>query len=88
MGFTDQGSSQMEELVYQILNLEKDRISNCLRIYGLGSRLNSGADEFAIGELIVSSPEDLKAHMVTVQGEASDPRVFVCFHNILTRIHQ
>ena len=70
-GFTDQGSSQLEALVEQISKLEKDRISYRLRIDGLGSRLNAGADELAVGEIIVRSPENLKAHKVSVQGEAS-----------------
>ena len=48
-GFTDQVSSQLEELVEHIPELEKDRISDCLRIDGLGSRLNAGADELAVG---------------------------------------
>ena len=63
---------------------EEESISDCLRIDGLESRLNAGADELAVGEMIVRSPEDLKAHMVAVQGEASEFGGFVCVHNILT----
>ena len=57
-------------LVEQIYDLDKDRISYCLCIDGLYSRLNTRADELAIGEVIVRSPEYLKAHMVELQGEA------------------
>ena len=87
-GFTDQVSSQLEELVEHIPELEKDRISDCLRIDGLGSRLNAGADELDVGETIVRSPEELKEHLVSFQGEASDFGGLVCVYNILTRIHQ
>ena len=87
-GFTCQGSIQLEALVEQISELEKDMISYHLRIYGLESRLNAGADEFAIGEVIVRSPEELKAQMVAVQGEARNFGGFVCVYNILTRMHQ
>ena len=38
--------------------------------------------------MIGHSPEDLKAHLVPVQGEASDSGVFICVYNILIRIHQ
>ena len=62
----------MEELVEQISELNKDILSDHLCIYGLESRLNAGADEISIGELIVRSPDDPKAHMVEVQGEASN----------------
>ena len=44
--------------------LEKDSISYWLRIDGLYSRLNAGAGELAIGEVVFCSSEDLKAHMV------------------------
>ena len=49
MGFTDQESSQLEALVDQISDVDKDKISYCLCIDGLDSRLNEGADELAIG---------------------------------------
>ena len=71
----------------KISELEKDMISDRLRIDGLESRLNAGADELAIGEVIVCSPAYLKDHMVEVQVEASDFGIFVCVYNILTRIH-
>ena len=67
-GFIYQGSSQMESLVEQISEMKKSRISDCLRIYGLDSRLNAGDDELAIGGVIVCSPKDLKFHMVAFQG--------------------
>ena len=52
------------------------------------SRLNAGADELAILEVIVCSPEDLKYHMVRVQGKARNFREFVCVYNIFTRIQK
>ena len=87
-GFTHQGSIQLEDLVEHISEIEKDRISDCLRVGGFRSRLNAGADELAVGETIVRSHEDLKAHLVSFQGEASDFGGFVCVYNILTRINQ
>ena len=42
--------------------------------------MNTEADELAIGQVIVCSPEDLKAHMVTVQGEASNFGGLVCVY--------
>ena len=44
----------------KILELEKDRILDYLRIDGLYSRLNAGSDEISIGEVIVRSTEELK----------------------------
>ena len=67
---------------------EEESISDCLRIDGLESRLNAGADELAVGEMIVRSPEDLKTHIVAVQGEASDFRGLIFVYNILTRIQK
>ena len=49
MGFTDQWLSQLEELAEKISDMEKDMISDCLRIYGLESRINTRYDELAIG---------------------------------------
>ena len=51
-------------------------------------RMNAGADEIAIVKVIFRLPEYLKAHIVQLQGEASDFRGFVCIYNILTRTHQ
>ena len=48
-GFTDKGYSQLDMMVDKISELEKDMISDRLRIDGLESRLNAGADELAIG---------------------------------------
>ena len=50
--------------------------------------MNAGADEIAIVKVIFRLPEYLKAHIVQLQGEASDFRGFVCIYNILTRTHQ
>ena len=68
----------MEVLVEKITDLDKNRISDWLRIDGLESRMNVGADELAIGEVIVHSPEDLKYHMVKFQCEASNFGGFMC----------
>ena len=87
-GSTDQGSSQLEALEEHIYEMEKDRISDRLHIDGLESRLNAGNDGLAIGEMIVHSTEDLKAHMVEVQGEAINLGVLFSVYNILTRIQQ
>ena len=65
-GFMDQGSSQMEVLVQNISELDKDSKSDWLHIYVLNSMLNVRAGEPAIGEVIVRSPEDLEAHMVEI----------------------
>ena len=53
IGLIYQGSNQPEALMEQISELEKDSISDRLRIHGLESRLNEGADELAVGEVIV-----------------------------------
>ena len=69
-GFTDQGLSQMEVMKEKISELDKESIPDRLSIDGLGSSMNTGAGEIAIGEVIVCSTEYLKAHMVEIQGEA------------------
>ena len=86
--FTDQGSSHLEALVVQISDLDKYRISDHLHINLSESRLNAGADELAIVEEILRSPEYLKVHIVAFQGESSNCRGFVCVYKILKRIHQ
>ena len=47
-----------------------------------------GADELAIGELIVRSFKKLKSPMAEFQGESSNFVGFVYVYYILTRIHQ
>ena len=54
------------------------KISYRLRIDGLDSRLNAGADELTIVQVIVRSTEDLKIHMVELQDEASNFGGFIC----------
>ena len=66
MGFIYQGSNQLEALVEHISDLEKYRIPYRLRIDGLESGMDAGAEELAIGKVTVHSPEDPKAHMVEV----------------------
>ena len=48
----------------KIEELDMDRIADCLRIDGLESRINTGADEMRVDEVIILSLQDLKAHMV------------------------
>ena len=62
----------------KISELEKDRISDQLCIDGLDPRLNVGADELVIGGVINRSPEDWKAHIVEIQGEARKFGGFMC----------
>ena len=54
-----------EQLILErkIEELEMDRISDCLRIDGLESRIYDGADELRVGEVIIRSPQDLKSNM-------------------------
>ena len=52
-GFTYQESIQLEVMAENISELEKGRLPNRLRINGLKSRINAGADELSIGEVIV-----------------------------------
>ena len=54
------------------------KISYRLRIDGLDSRLNAGADELTIVQVIVRSTEDLKIHMVELQDEASNFGGLIC----------
>ena len=63
-------------------------ISYQLCIDGLESRLNVGDDELAIGGVVFRSPEDLKAHMVEIKGEANDFGGLVCVYSVFTRINQ
>ena len=44
-------------------------IADHIRIDGLELRINSGADEIQVSEVIICSPQDLKAHMVATDGE-------------------
>ena len=54
-GIKYQGYSHLRVLVEHISELERDRISDRLRIDGLESRLNAGDDKLAVGEMIVRS---------------------------------
>ena len=79
-----------EQLILErkIEELEMDRISDCLRIDGLESRINAGADKLRVGEVIIRSPQDLMAHLVATNCEGVDFGGLVCPYNILTRIQQ
>ena len=52
--------------------------------YGLESHINAGADEMRVSEVIILSPQDLKAHLVATKCEGVDFGGFVCPYNILT----
>ena len=55
-----------------------DRITDCLSIDGLDSHINMSADELQFGEVIIRSPQDLKAHLVTTNSEGVDFGGFFC----------
>ena len=63
-------------------------IANRLCIGGLDSRINASADELQVGEVIIYSPQDLKANMVATNCEGVDFWGFLCPYNIITRIQQ
>ena len=65
-----------------------DRITDCLRINGVELRINVGADELQVGEVIICYPQYLKAYLVATDGEGMDFGGFVCPYNILNRIHK
>ena len=65
-----------------------DCISDRLCIDGLESHINDGAYDLRIGEVIIRSPQDLKAHMFTTNCERVYFGGFVYPYNILTRIQQ
>ena len=58
--------------------LEMDRITDCLCIDGIESRINAGADKMQVGEVIIRSPQYLKAHLVATNGEGGNFGGFVC----------
>ena len=72
----------------KIEELDMDRIADCLRIDGLESRINTGADEMRVDEVIILSLQDLKAHMVATNCEGVGFGSFFYPYNILTRIQQ
>ena len=65
-----------------------DCITDRLHIGGLESRINAGADELQVSEVIIRSPQYLKTNMVATNGEGVDFGGFVCPSNILTHIQQ
>ena len=64
------------------------RITDCLHIDVLESRINSGADEIQVSEVIICSPQDFKAHMVATDGKGVCFGGFVFPYHILTRMQQ
>ena len=63
-----------------------DHITYRLRIKGLEACINTSADEMQVDEVVIRSPQDLKAHLVATDGEGVDFGGFVCSYNILTHI--
>ena len=72
----------------KIEGLEMYFIADRLYIDGLESCINTGDDEMRVGEVIILSTQDPKAHMVATGGEGVDFGGFVCPYNILTHIQQ
>ena len=68
--------------------LDMDTIDDRLCIDGLDSRTNSGANELWVGEVIIRSPQYLKAHLLYTNCEGLNFVGLVCPYNILTRIQQ
>ena len=55
---------------------------------GLESCYNAGADELQVGEVIIRSTQDLKAHLVATNSEKVHFVGFACPYNILTCIQK
>ena len=72
----------------KIEELEMDHIFDQLCIDALELRINTGAGELRVGEVIIFSPQDLKAHLVMTNYSGVDFGGFVCPYNILTHIQQ
>ena len=65
-----------------------DRIADCLWIDGLESHINAGADYLQVSEVIIRSPQYLKAYLVATGGEGVDFGGFVFPYNIITCTQQ
>ena len=63
--------------------LDTDHITDHLWINGLDSRINNGANELQVGEVIIQSLQDLKAYLVATCSERVDLGDFVFPYNIL-----
>ena len=72
----------------EIDELKMGCITDRLHIDGLESLINAGADELRVCEVIIRSPQDLKANLVANNCEGVDFGGFVCPYNILIRIQQ
>ena len=68
-----------EKLILErkVEELDMDRINDCICINGLESHTTAGADELQVGEVIICSPQYLKAHLVMTDGEEVDFGGFV-----------
>ena len=53
-------------------------ITDLLHIDVLESRINASADEMQVGEVIIRSPQDLKAYLVATNCEGVDFGGFLC----------
>ena len=56
----------------KVEELEMDCINDRLRIYGLESRINAGANELQVDVVIIFSPQDLNAHLSVADSEWVD----------------
>ena len=70
----------------KIEELGMDHIADCPHIDVLESRINDGTDELLVGEVIIWSTQDLKAHLVGNKCEKGYFWGFVFPYNILTCI--
>ena len=72
----------------KIEELEMDHIADFLCSDGLESRINAGADDLQVGDVIIRSTQYLKAHMVVTNCGGVDFGGLICPYKILTRIQK
>ena len=65
-----------------------DSIADCLCIDGLESRINAVTDNLRVGEVIIHSPQHLKANLIATNCEGVDFGGLLCPYNIPTFIQQ
>ena len=62
--------------------MDMDCITDRLHINGIESRINTGANDLQVDEVVIHSPQDLKTHLVATNGEgvdlgaSSDPPIY------------
>ena len=88
LGGTATATGLPEQLILdkKVEELDMYHITDHLHIDVLESRINMGADDLQVGEAIICSPQDIKAHLVATNSERVDFGGFVCLYNILTHI--